>query len=144
MTALADRIIPDTDTPGAVAAGVVDYAEMIVAEWMDPEERERFMRGLAHLDAHTEALAGVRFAQADEARQVAILTGLEAEGRALLERLPEAPTPFFRQAKGLVLHGYYTSEIGMKEELLFREIPGRFDGCVDVSEVTRAAPGADA
>ncbi len=37
----------------------------------------------------------------------------------------DAPDSFFHQARGLVLHGYYTSEIGMKEEMLFVAIPGR-------------------
>lgn len=140
VTALADRIIPATDTPGAVDAGVVEYAEMIVSEWMHADERDRFMRGLDHLDRHSVALCGVRFAQAGDARQIAMLTGLEAEGRALRERDADAETPFFQQARALVLHGYYTSEVGMREELLYRPIPGRFDGCVDVAEVTRARP----
>lgn len=139
-TVLTDLIIPETDTPGAVEAGVVDYIEMIVSEWMNPGERERFMRGLRHLDTHAEAVTGVRFANAGEARQVAILSGLEAEGRALAERDPDAPTSFFHQTRALVLHGYYTSEVGMLEELRYRPIPGRFEGCVDVGAVTRARP----
>lgn len=143
VTALADRMIPDTDTPGAVGAGVVDYAEMIVAEWLNDAERERFMRGLAHLDAHADAVAGVRFAQSGDARQIAILKGMEAEGLALQDLDPDAPASFFHQARALVLHGYYTSEVGMREELLYQPIPGRFDGCADVAEVTRPAPAGE-
>lgn len=140
VTVLSDLIIPETDTPGAVEAGVVDYIEMIVSEWMNPDERERFMRGLRHLDTHAEALTGVRFAHAGDARQIAILSGLEAEGGTLAERDPDAPTSFFHQTRALVLHGYYTSEIGMMEELRYQPLPGRFEGCVDVGTVTRTAP----
>jgi CubicO group peptidase (beta-lactamase class C family) len=137
VAALSETIIPETDTPGAVEAGVVDFVELIVSEWMRPDERERFMRGLAHVDEHTEALTGVRFAHAGEATQTAVLSGLEAEGRVIMERDGDAPAPFFHHLRSLVLSGYYTSEIGMKQELLWQEIPGRFDGCVDLSEVTR-------
>lgn len=140
VTVLADLIIPETDTPGAVEAGVVDYIEMIVAEWLNAEERDRFVRGLRHLDTRADAVTGTRFADAGAGRQAAILTGLEAEGLALNDRDPDAPTPFFEQVRALVLHGYYTSEIGMREELLYQPFPGRFDGCVDVAEVTRAIP----
>ena len=140
VTILADVIIPDTDTPGAVEAGVVDYIELIVSEWLNAEGRDRFMRGLRHLDTHAEAVTGTGFVDADEAGQAAILTGLEAEGRALKDRDPDAPTPFFQQTRALVLHGYYTSEIGMREELLYEPFPGRFEGCVEVTEVTRAVP----
>lgn len=137
VAAIAEAIIPETDTPGAGEAGVVEFVEMIVSEWMKSDERERFMRGLAHVDEHTEAFTGVRFAYAGEVRQTAILSGLEAEGRVLMERDEDAPTPFFHQFRGLVLSGYYTSEIGMKQELLWQETPGRFEGCVDLADVTR-------
>jgi hypothetical protein len=140
VTVLADLIIPATDTPGAVEAGVVDYIELIVSEWLNAEGRDRFMRGLRHLDTHAEAVTGTGFVDADEAGQAAILTGLEAEGRALKDHDPDAPTPFFQQTRALVLHGYYTSEIGMREELLYEPFPDRFEGCVKVTEVTRAVP----
>jgi hypothetical protein len=138
VTAFSDLIIPTTDTPGAVAAGVVEYIELIVSEWYNAGERERFMRGLAHLDEHTESTTGVRFAYADVERQTAILKGMEAEGRALMDADLDAPESFFHQARRLVLHGYYTSEIGMKEEMLFVGIPGRYDGYVPLSQISRA------
>ena len=141
VVALAEAIIPETDTPGAGEAGVVEFIEMIVSEWMRSDERERFMRGLAHVDEHAESLSGVRFAYAGEARQTAILSGLEAEGRVLMESDEDTPTPFFHQFRGLVLSGYYTSEIGMKQELLWQETPGRFEGCVDLADVTRPTLG---
>ncbi len=141
VVALSEAIIPETDTPGAGEAGVVEFIEMIVSEWMRSDEREHFMRGLAHVDEHAESLSGVRFAYAGEARQTAILSGLEAEGRVLMESDEDAPTPFFHQFRGLVLSGYYTSEIGMKQELLWQETPGRFEGCVDLADVTRPTLG---
>ena len=141
VVALAEAIIPETDTPGAGEAGVVEFIEMIVSEWMRSDERERFMRGLAHVDEHAESLSGVRFAYAGEARQTAILSGLEAEGRVLMESDEDTPTPFFHHFRGLVLSGYYTSEIGMKQELLWQETPGRFEGCVDLADVTRPTLG---
>jgi len=143
VEAMAEAIIPATDTPGASEAGVTDFIEVIVAEWYDAEQREHFMRGLTHLDEHSEALTGVRFPYAGTETQTAILTGLEAEGSAISEAPSDAPTPFFHQFRGLVLYGYYNSEVGMRDELMFRRFPGRFDGCVDVREVTRPVPGGD-
>ena len=140
VSAIAEAIIPETDTPGANEAGVVEFIEVIISEWVRPAERERFMRGLAHPDEHAESTTGVRFAYAGQARQTAILKGMEAEGRALRESDPDAEQSFFQQARGLVLHGYYTSEIGMKEELLFVGIPGYYDGFAPISEISRAGP----
>ena len=83
ITAFSVLIIPTTDTPGAVEAGVVEYIELMVSEWYNAGERERFMRGLAHLDEHTEATTGVRFAHAAEERQTAISEGHGGGGASL-------------------------------------------------------------
>ena len=141
VTTLCDLIIPTTDTPGSVATGGVEYIELIVSEWYEEEERDRFMRGLAHLDDHTQTTSGSNFAEAPEGTQVAILKGLEAEGRALAEANPEADEPFFHQARGLVLHGYYTSEVGMKDEQMFVERPTFYEGDVPLVELIRRSGG---
>jgi len=143
IDALCEVIIPTTDTPGAVTAGVPEFIELIVAEWYNADDRARFMRGLAQVDERTQALTGIQFAQSGEDTQAVILSGLEAESRARIASGEDTPSPFFQQFRGLVLSGYYSSEIGLREELLYQPIPGRFDGCVDVSEVTRSVSDGD-
>lgn len=143
VEAMAEAIIPTTDTPGATDAGVADFIEVIVSEWYDPDQRADFMRGLAHVDEHAVALAGVRFPHVGSETQTAILSGMESEGEVLRRAGAEGPAPFFHQFRSLVLYGYYNSEVGLRAELMFRRMPGRFDGCVDVREVTRPVPGAD-
>lgn len=143
VDAMAEAIIPATDTPGASEAGVVDFIEVIVSEWYDAEQRDLFMRGLDHVDDHAVALTGSPFPTAAPEAQFAILSGLEAEGDALQAAADGGPTPFFHRFRSLVLYGYYNSEVGMRVELMFRRMPGRYDGCVDVREVTRPVPGGD-
>ena len=100
---LSEHIIPETDTPGAKAANVHQYIDLVVGE-DTPENQSAFRRGLATFDG------------ADGARQVDILR----EGGAFFERLKE-----------LTVDGYYKSEVGMKEELGFegRTFVTVFDGC---------------
>lgn len=145
VDALADAIIPATDTPGALDAGVTDFIEVIVSEWYDAAQRERFMRALAQVDERAVARTGGRFAVAPPESRTAILGRLEEEGAALLRSRAGSgdggPPPFFHQLRSLVLHGYYTSEVGMRDELLFRRMPGSYEGCVDVGRVTRPVPG---
>ena len=47
ITAIAEQIIPATDTPGATDAGVPRFIELMVADWFDDAERQLFMTGLA-------------------------------------------------------------------------------------------------
>lgn len=45
---------------------------------------------------------------------------------------------FWKLMKELTLVGYYTSEVGATEELTYVRVPGRWEGCIDFSEIGRA------
>jgi len=130
---VSELIMPATDTPGARAAGVVGFIEVIVAEYYRDEERALFQRGLADVDARAQALFAAPFLRLTEAQQATILTGMDAESRAMPRG---APTHFFARIKNLTLYGYYTSEIGQREELLSTFMPGRYDGAAPLPRGT--------
>jgi hypothetical protein len=135
---IAEAIIPATDTPGARAAGVTGFIEVIVGEWYHDDERAAFSRGLADVDARSQADFQNGFLDLTAPQQHAILTGLEAESRAL----PRGGPPlFFARMKDLTLYGYYTSEIGVRQELGEEFMPGRFEGAAPVRTRPRAEPG---
>jgi len=131
VATIAELIIPQTDTPGAKAARVHEFIDLILTEWFSSEESERFLAGLTDLDRRS----GKRFNDCDEAEQIGILKELEAEALASQKkgpRIPLAPAShrhFFLAMKSLTLIGYYTSEIGMKEELEYVMFPVSYDAC---------------
>ncbi len=137
VTAVADLIIPATDTPGAKAARVNEFIDVLLAEWMTAETRDRFLAGLADLDVRSRATFGKDFVDGAAADQVRLLTLLEDEALRLKDQpapaLPSHPEPFFRTIKRLTMYGYYTSEIGAKQELHFDMIPGRYVPCTPLS-----------
>ncbi len=141
LSGMVDAIIPRTDTPGAVEAGVVDFLEVVVSERMDAADRVRFMRGLADAMTRSDVGGADPTGGGTNASWTSVLTQLAREGDAARQAGPDAPERFFHTLRSLTLHGYYTSEIGMMEELLYRPLPGRYEGCVDVAEVTRASSG---
>jgi len=109
LSKLTDLIIPDTDTPGAVKAGVPGYIDLVVDA--NPEHRKVMREGLAWLQAQG-------FATMDQPRQVALLMPLsEVLDKGRVKTLPER---FFRLAKNLTCDGYFTSQIGMSETLGFK------------------------
>jgi hypothetical protein len=129
VATIAELIIPATDTPGARAARVHEFIDLALAEWLEPSERDRFLAGLADVDARTRALYGADFLACAPAQQVATLAALDGEvgwGRRGAE---PGSRGFFGMMKQLTLVGYYTSEIGATQELHYQIVPGRYDGC---------------
>ncbi|PYO34657.1 MAG: twin-arginine translocation pathway signal protein [Gemmatimonadetes bacterium] len=129
VTTLTDLIIPETDTPGARAARVDQFVDVMLADWYDPDDRQRFLDGLADVDARSTAATGKPFTDATPAQQTALLTTLDDELARLREAHQSTSKSFFRMLKWLTLVGYYTSQIGFEQELHERIIPGMFDPC---------------
>lgn len=128
---ISEMIIPATDTPGAKAAKVHLFIDKMLTEWYSEEEKARFLKGLQEVDRRANNQYGQRFVDASEEQRTTLLTQLDEE--AYNEEAEG--TPFFRTMKELTLLGYYTSEIGMTEELQWIAAPGRYDGCVPLEEV---------
>ena len=114
VDALAEGILPATDTPGARAAKVPEFIAMLFDEWMLADEQRAFRSGLTTLDVECTHSLGRPFADCSSDEQ---LTMLEQWDRAASQAPPGPQSPFFRRFKSLVVTAYYTSEIGQVEEL---------------------------
>ena len=114
VVVLTELIIPETDTPGAKAARVNRFIDNVLAA-ATPAEREKFLSGLAWIDERSLSLYKKNFASASLADQTALLTRLSEEGQQAPE--DRAGSEFFRAIKAMTISGYYTSEIGLRQEL---------------------------
>ena len=144
VTALAELIIPQTETPGAKAARVNEFIDLILAEWSTEEERKVFLSGLAEMDARARSLFGKEFVDTAPSQQSEIARALGeemAQAAAALAASPvgnrgSVPKPegnFYYLFRQLTLTGYFTSEIGATQQLHFEMFPGRFDGCTPLA-----------
>ena len=127
VDALTEVIIPtDERSPGAKAARVADYLDFVLNE-SSAEARQAWKDGLASLDAASSTQFAKPFADLTAEQQIAIVT--EA---AKNEGNPTTPLErFFVEAKGRTIHGYYTSEIGIHQELRYKgnQFLPEFVGC---------------
>lgn len=143
VVAMADLMIPETDTPGAKGARVNEFVDVILTEWATEEERRNFLSGVEDVDKQSNELFGKNFVDASPAQQTAQLRAMDDAAdfgsiarkhgsAAPNERDTQLKGNFFVVFKGITLHGYYTSEIGFSQELKEEIIPGSFHGCVPV------------
>ena len=106
ISRIADLIIPATDTPGAVGAGVPIYIDTVIGK--NKAQQALAVEGLRWL-------AKKNFSQLGEVEQLAILQPLcdAADAGDLKQR----PAQFFQMMKNLTADGYYTSQTGLMKEL---------------------------
>lgn len=130
--ALAETIIPTTDTPGAREAGVAQFIEFMLQEWYPPDDRKRYMAGMTSLDEHCQSQYQRHFSRCREQQQMQIVAAMQ-DGQ--LEQFDDGGIDLFNHAKQLTLFGYYTSKIGMTVERRYLPVPGRYDGAYPYDKV---------
>jgi len=110
VVALTDLIIPATDTPGAKAALVNRYMDLLLKDG-PVSERDRFLEGLGFLDSYAIRRHQSPFVRLTQAQQTAILEAFDRNADA-------ATAPghrFFRMVKQLTSRIYYSTSIGQQE-----------------------------
>jgi hypothetical protein len=150
VVTMTDLIIPETDTPGAKAARVNEFIDVILTEWATDDERQHFLAGLADIDKQNHDLFGKDFVDASPAQQFTLLRALDESGTPARAReqhhgntIPEDRDKqlvgdFFTVFRAITIHGYYTSEIGFKQELHMQIIPGALHGCAPLPAQKKA------
>jgi len=131
VAAISERIMPTTDTPGAIAAGVPEFIEMMLADWYEPTDHQEFMNGLGVFQGSSRIQFGKPFAEIAPEEQDLLLT------QAMTGKISGLSGNFFEHCRQLVVMGYYTSEIGCKQERVYVPVPGRYDGKYPYAEVRR-------
>lgn len=123
VTALADLIIPATETPGAIAAQVDRHIDHLLSASSE-DEKQAFREGLGWLDGYAIRTQGHPFVRCARDRQVSILETLSASDAPEL-----APgRRFFELAKRLTAQLFYATEIGFNELNQGGRVPATF-GC---------------
>ncbi len=144
VQALADTIIPATDTPGAVAAGVPGYIDYVVNS--SPNWKKLFREGLAWLDKQCTAKYGKAFREltegekekvvaplckAADAIRPPLMVGRNARTRPDPQRNASMEVRFFKAFKSMTADGYFTSKEGLVDTLGYagNTVMGEFPSC---------------
>jgi hypothetical protein len=129
---LTETIIPaDSHSGGAKAAKVADYIEQTLRERVGTTGQSDFKEGLRLVDLMSRHYCGKSFLVSTSEERIAVLTVL-SDNRDMTE-LPEVR--FFRDLKELTIRGYYTSKIGIHDDLEYKGNVAlmEFVGCDDPS-----------
>lgn len=146
IAVLAEQVIPRTETPGALDAGVPAFIEQIITGWYTDTEYRIFLQGLDSLEQQAVQQFGQPYVALPAAQQDALLAAQESQ--AFAERRAHPPAegspadkpqideqaPFFIKLKELVVVGYYTSETAAQTEMVYLPIPNGYRGEASLAE----------
>lgn len=128
LTRLADLVIPETDTPGAVAVGVPAKMDEMFREWASDETRKAWNSVIDAIDA---AAGDGGFLALSADAQFETLAAYDAASI-------HADGHPWRGFKAMIVDAYYASEAGATEELRYEPVPGEWRACVPFEEIGRA------
>lgn len=137
VSAIADILLPQTDTIGAAQVGVNRFIDLLLTEAMLAADRERFLAGLAAIEARSQSDFGAPFASLGRQQQQSLVRALDerlptAEEVRAQARAPVSAEGGYALVKRLSVLAYFTSEPVAKDLIRAPIIPGRYDGCVPV------------
>ena len=116
IATISGLIIPaDEHSPGTEDAGVPAFIDLMVSE-SSSEVKRLWREGLIAIDKLSQERFSTVFITANSDQQVTLLKTIsknEYKARSIEER-------FFVAIKGLTVDGYYTSQVGIHQELHYK------------------------
>ena len=117
VTVLAELIIPETDTPGARAARVNEHIDLVLGDETAKVQQD-FLDGLRWVDEESRRRFGSTFLEASVDQQTHLLTLVSKPGPVEAELQPGRR--FFGNIRRRTVFAFYTSKIGILEELDYK------------------------
>lgn len=114
---LVEIIIPTDDhSPGAKAAGVAAVIDKDLAESFEEAPKEEWRDGLKLVDKISHEMHKTAFLDSTPEQRVAVVSRM-----ARNEADPKKPEElFFHRLKGRTAHAYYSSKIGIHQDIEYK------------------------
>ena len=157
LNEIGETIIPATSTPGAKATDVGSFMKTIVTDCYTEPQQKAFADGLKGFNDACKKATGKTFMDSNADERKAYLISLEKEAKEFNKQRDEkekaakekarvdmdpnfvgAPSHYYTMMKQLSVWGYFSSEIGSKQALRLRPIPGHYDGALPYKKGDKA------
>jgi hypothetical protein len=136
---IAETIIPATDTPGAKAAELGKFMDIMVKDCYTVAEQKSFKEGLQSINTFSVKQTQKPFLENGAADKEKVLIALEKEAKKFNQEKKEGtPAHYYTMMKQLTLWGFFTSKTGMTETLRHNPVPGEYKGDVPYKKGEKA------
>jgi len=148
LSAVADTILPKTDTPGALAAKVPQRLDAMLGNWAAPATREELLGALKRIDDAARSAKGKGFAalsvkdretflRAHDAAALAKTGQTTSSGKFPFTKTVAVVDPGYLRLKDLVVDLYYYSPEATATELVYEHVPGKYEPSLKLTAKSR-------
>jgi gluconate 2-dehydrogenase gamma chain len=131
IAAVVDIVIPRTDTPGALDAGVPRFIDQMFKAVYAKDDQQRYLQALAAF----ERASPKPFLQLDAVQRKALVTKLH--GKALADKKvadSASAANFVLMTKKLTMMGFFLSQPGCTQVLQYIAVPGAYQADIPLSQ----------
>jgi gluconate 2-dehydrogenase gamma chain len=153
LSAVADTIVPRTDTPGALEAKVPAKLDAMLATWAAGEQRFELSQALLTIERIAQAQLSQGFAALSADQRKTFLTAYDLAALKIVPRAtklssmetmlaaPSYADPGYGKLKELIVLLYYYSEEALSSELTYEHVPGNWTPSIPITPETRPSGG---
>ncbi len=138
VSTLADTILPKTGTPAASEVGVPACIDLLLHNVFEPKIVADFIQGLAHFDEECLAETGEAFLALSPSHRHDLLKTWDEKATTTSG---SDKTSFYQIFKRLCIEVYFTTEEGIKGNLVYNPVPGGYRGDVQLEPGDRIEVG---
>ncbi len=153
LEAVAETMIPQTDTPGALTAKVPAKFNALLSDWAAPARRAELLDALAAIDAKAMAQEKQGFAALSPDKRNALLAAHDAaalkavpdtrhlKGMAAMMAGPSVVDEGYAKLRELLILLFFLSEEALTSVLTYEHVPGGWTPSIKVTPQTRNTGG---
>ncbi|MGJ8692685.1 MAG: gluconate 2-dehydrogenase subunit 3 family protein [Thalassotalea sp.] len=131
VSRLADLIIPDTETAGALTVGVPLLIDKLHQTWAAEPAKAAHRQAIRQIQQELTSIAKADFLTLSAQQQQQALQTLDDNAFSSEKKRLAG----YRKVKELIAKFYYLSEVGATQELRYFPVPGRWDACIPIKEI---------
>ena len=130
LAKIADVMIPETDTPGALAVKAHLFTLVMVDDCMNKEDQKKYLKGMRTFERTLNQVTGKNFSSASADERLEMLIAFESD----LEQADNETQFFYRRTRAYILQGYTSSQHFLTHIRPYELVPGpNYNGCAPVS-----------
>ena len=150
---IADTMIPQTDTPGALAAKVPAKFDALLLNWASPQRQQDLIGAMSRINAAAMVQEKVGFAALSPEKRTALLTAHDLAalknvprtekltGMAAMMAGPAVADPGYGKLRELILLLFFYSQEALTSVLTYEHSPGGWTPSIKVTPETRNTGG---